>query len=301
MTGEDSETFDLISLQAKVNETRDYYLEQEQLYDETSEEDERRIVEDYLVKFCDDNPDRSEIAKNTAASVIAEIGAFRSTRADLSSKILTARFSMDLFLGALQTFAIQEMMDGFNRSAQEFLDRLRGDSTGQVGESVDLKAVIHQINRDAFSIGNEVAHVQQLAGDIINVRRETLQSIRKGYLTVTFWEALQNMAEHLANTPKDEIVERSWNALAEAVAEIIEYILEEEIPTARVRRMLEALSKAIGMRKAQTEPGNTDQMQNLLPLLLEGRVAIEELNSAMDQIAEMHRQISERVGLQDAR
>lgn len=276
----------LIELQSAINLSRDEYLRECALYAEGPEQIEKEIIDGYFQKFCDEHPARAQIAKEKAQDAIDEIKNFHSAMAKLSINVAIASTNSELLALSLQRAGIQALFDDLDAFNQRVLNTLNRSSSNKEPHNVNPSETLEEHRNYARNVCERLITVQSLAAQVLRLRRETLQSIHDDFLTVTFKDVLQKIGEHLANTPRDEIVSKSWDAFAEAVAEILEEIVDEELPTSRVKRVLEALQKAIGIRKAKTDPSNdgTNDMLNLLSLLQRSSEVLAELDAEVEEL-----------------
>jgi len=276
----------LAELQTRINRSRDEFLQEDDLYSERSEQIEEAVVDGYFRKFCIEHPSRAQIARDSAQDAIDEIGAFHSARARLSVKVAIAGKKSEMLALTLQGAGIQVLFDDLDAFNKRVLDQLNGTSSDRERHNLDPSSTLEEHRDYARDVGRRLILVQSLAAKVLTLRRETLRSISDEYLTVTFRDVLQRIGEHLANTPRDEIISKSWDAFAEAVARALEEIIDEELPTARVRRVLEALQKGIGIRKAKTDPrgDGTNDMLNLLALLQRSSEVLAELDAEFEEL-----------------
>lgn len=287
----------LTELQTRINLSRDDYLREHDLYAERSDQIEKEIVEGYFRKFCDAHPDRAKIANEKAQDAIDEITTFHSARAKLAVNVAIASKKSEMLSLSLQTNGIQALFDDFDAFNKRVLNTLSGKSSKNEQNEGNLAEILEMHENQVRLVCSRLISVQSLAAKVLRLRRETLQSVHDEYLTVTFRDILQKIAEHIANTPRDEIVSKSWDAFAEAVAQALEVIADEELPTSRVRRILEALQKGIGIRKAKTDPRDdgTNDMLNLLTLLQRSSEVLAVFDAEFKELMELIDTVLKRI------
>ena len=198
---------------------------------------------------------------------------------------------------SLQSAGVKTVLDDLDAFNRRVLNTLSGNTSNGERREVNSEEILETHKNHARHACNRLISIQSLATEVLRLRRETLQSIHDDYLTVTFRDVLQKIGEHLANTPRDEIASKSWDAFAEAVARVLEEIADEELPTSRVRRVLEALQKGMGIRKAKTDPSGdgTNDMLNLLVLLQRSSEVLAEFDAEFRELMELIDSILKRV------
>ncbi|MGE0408762.1 MAG: hypothetical protein AB7P23_05810 [Amphiplicatus sp.] len=288
--------FDLSDVQERVNETRQALLRADADYEKRAAAAGDRIVKEYLDRFMDDDPRRSQIAKDAAAAIADEIRNFDAVRTGLFVDAALANLKLRYMLNSLQLHVVREGLQHFSAISDELIKALatkRADKPKT--DTSDFQAIVKTSYDDARTVGAHVAAIQALAAEIIVIRTETLVSFAKERLTVTLAEALRRIAEHVAQTPRSELLAKSWDAVCEAIAEMASAILDEEIPANRIKKILEILAKGLGAQKAGTSPGDTDVMQNLLPAAHAHQQVLDKLAIALRAAAAAFDEIDRRL------
>lgn len=288
---------DLDKVQERFTAAREFYLEQERLYTDIAENDEKLLITEYLDKFCDGDPDRAEIATNIARKTIEEINSFHNARASIASDVALTVMSVNLVMGALTTRAFGDAFESMDKLNDKLANALRGESeTGENTDELNLEERFERGKEDAATYGQSVSQILEMSGNIILLRREALQSITEGYLTVTFMEALERTANDLSNMPRDEVLDHVWEEFAKAVVEILQEVWEQEFPVHRVKKILQIITEKFGLQKADTDPNDgTNRMLKILPLLEKQGEELELLSATLEKSRGLEEEILERL------
>lgn len=279
---------DLLTLQKRINESKSTFLLQLKHYDEKAILSAEKIINYYLSKFSDSGTDRAKTVHQVANETINEIKSFRLLMADLSFKVFMSQYILNFICNSLTMSAISQGLDKFNELCGELVDHLNGNAN-RVSDEIDLDDLLREDKLRAEEIGGLVVELNTLAANIIETRTEVLLSIDKGYVTLSLKEAINNFQDHISSLPKTMILEEVWSIASKSIKNIIEYLFEEEMPTSRIKKMLDAIKKTFG--KKGVGKGDTDDMMKLIDWLSENNHAVELINKKFDQLENQKNEI----------
>ncbi|MVV49416.1 hypothetical protein EJA72_14385 [Pseudomonas sp. PB120] len=281
---------DLEEIQRRLNEGLKAFIEAEK---NSVEDDElgRKIVKTYLAKFRDDNPDWSERVKQFALEAQLHIDGFEVKRGALSSRVCMAHMQMKVAITSIMIQGFQVQQASFNRSTSEEGDAVESDPTLKALNelkrlSADTKRAEENLNiyqaeaqLRAAEIGNLVIRVQCLATVALLMRRSLFQMLARDKLDVSWEEVARRISEALEGSPKDWPVTKALDIAGRVAIEIVKIVIEDKLPVATVHSIFKILGEQLGVRKADTKPGGTNDMFNLL----------EELEKLDDLLGQLDR------------
>jgi hypothetical protein len=120
------------------------------------------------------------------------------------------------------------------------------------------------------------------------MRQATLRKFCREKLDVGWSDISDRVARQLREEAKDDLIQNSWDLALQLAAEIAEVVIEEVSPLHKIPKYMKKLMEIVGVKKANTEPGGTDDMLTLLGQLRKENQLFHELDKAyrksMDEI-----------------
>jgi hypothetical protein len=290
---------DLEDLQRRLDEGLKAFIDA----DEKSIEDDesgRRIIESYLADFRDNNPKRAEKTRQSALEAQRYITSFPEKRVAFASKVNLVHMKMEQAITALLIRGFEVQQEPFNVPPVDAGDAVEHDPTSSALKafkklSDDTRQAQENLERykaEAFpraaEIGNLVIRVQCLATIALLMRRSTFQTFSRDKLDVSWEEIGRRISEALKGAPKDLPVAKALDVAGKIAIEIVKVVIEEKLPVSTVHHIFTRLAQILGVRKADTKPGGTDDMLKLLEQLEKENDLLDQLdrtyNQAMDEI-----------------
>jgi hypothetical protein len=286
-------TTDLDLLQKRVNEARKNFLDAS----EACERDDalgKEIASNYLKRFLDDDPKRAEIAKEHAREANELLDRFGSNQASIANKVSLVAIKVQSAVTSLTLHFMRsaskggKLPDAAALPTDPTLAAIAAARAFTEGSKVAIDTARDEVFANAEEMGKHLVNVMTLATVAILMRHATLLKFRREKLDVGWSDIGSRAAEQLKEQTKDELIQRSWDLTLEVLAEIAGEVISDLSPLHKVPKYVKILAKIVGVKKADTKPGGTDDMLMLLGELRKESTLISGINDAyehaMDEI-----------------
>ena len=264
MSASSADKYNLEAVQARVNESREYFLH---CLDAYREYDGEQVIKRFLFAFRD----RAPATIKTEEEAEHSIRSFNSVCASLTSHVALGQMRLQQTALSIQ---IHIMGQGIGIMGGP-LPKPAGESAikilqAQMEKIRAAKKAVEDSADWAFNvaakIGDDLANMQTMAGDLIRLRTLTLQAFKEEHIGTSLHELIEQV--HNREYVKtgvvivDGIRDRVWEAAKELAA-----FVAEKNPSVELFNLVKRLGKALRGKDINTTGGGTELMNELVSQL----------------------------------
>lgn len=258
----------LDELQAKLNESQNRFLRAVQ---EHNKEDAEIIAKQFLDKFLDPEPKRSDLARAFANETIDLMRSFSGETAGMVSSVVILRLKLNSLASGWQVEAIKHGLQNI----------------GVPGGAAAFAAKRKGIEARAVEAGELAIRIEALASSIVELRTLTMRAFRDENIKVSLTELVKRIRKEADDETRAALKDEAWSAIKEILDEFGDLALDEA-PLLRWRKVIEKGAKILGPKEVDTSPGGTDTMLELLGVLRKESRALSALDqSYQDSLARL--------------
>jgi hypothetical protein len=272
-------------VQERINKARQRYLEALNSYRPDGKKDAETIVNEFLSKLLEPDPDRSNIARQEAQETIALIKQFRAVEIRFTYHIALLGLQLDLTVTSLETIVFRRYMDAvIGGPAAAGSDAPPLEQVLQFGRRLQraIQAqgpAAQEAMAQAAVVGNQYAYLANSASMLLFMRKATLRSFAGEHLDEKSWLGLlADFDKELNEITADIALDKSIEFIAERAADVFGIALAGVPVGTLAKGSAKILTKVIRKREIDLRPGATDQMQLLLEQLRAENAMFEEFD-----------------------
>lgn len=282
-------TCDTAAVAKRLDQSREQYLSALDAYRASGAHDNgAAIIEDYLIEFTKDDPDRGPFDKEHAREAIKIIDKFNIHLAELTAMVGNHSRKFAVTMNALSLAFLSRTTDIMAESADcdpaaSDLKRAKAEIASMQSGRAELEQLKEQMECEAATAGLAFCKLAESGAFIIDNRRLIINGFKQRNLDTT-WEDWKNRTRtFLRGSSREEISSAVWDGFLELIEVIFEIGEEETVPIKRIKGHLERILEVFGVHKKHTTTGGGAKMQHLLKDLIAQIDEIDNLRALYNQ------------------
>jgi hypothetical protein len=224
---------DLAALDRRIAAAVDRFLQQVDKHRGNGLPDRERIEAEFLGRFGDGDPDRTEDIVAKARGIASAMVAFDLRISSLAPRLVNLLMSRDMLA---YSATIRAHIQG-REAALRILDALpvltwleklrKGQDPGPLPRrpdpipSAELSARFDKLSSEVFIAGTRVATAVETMADIIDLRLAYLHRLKLNHLELQPEEITERIAQRLKEDPGSRSLQAGWGLLKDTVGERI--------------------------------------------------------------------------------